>query len=370
MRKARSARLSLLLCVLGLLLPLAPSPTVAAPTRASRPMFAEPPGGWYNLPYFYAIYGWFRVNTNDATFGGYGAATLYSKSGETTGNTPEETSGILLEPIWATHCKKKDAQRVEFNRVVWLPGEPSKLKGSVFRYTSSSDKNPIDSIILKINGTRVIEYGDNENVPDYDKRKLVDLGRYVDLFRYGKNEITIVGHKKATKYPDSTSGTYCNFGAAAELYGEFTSDTSTTVPPQAGSTTGLILSATYKNKGPTDLMPEAGGFVLGVTTDVATVTHVIGGVDSSGNPVPGMECTNDYAISNGHGDGQETICKFLNRLRPGESVTFKVLVGFSGFDCPGDKAYYFYNGTGYFEKDSTTADNGKMDREIVCSSGG
>jgi hypothetical protein len=341
---------------------------------ASAGMMAEPPNGWYTgLPYFQAQYGWFRVVTNQQTFGGVVISNGQSLGTVSpAGQTAEETSGVIQQSLWATKCKKKP-QTIELQRTVFLPGAVDKLQASLFAHSNSfSKEHPIKWIGLKVNGTTVYQVGKGGGgpVPDINTRTLVDLNPAG--FLYGENTITLVAHKKKTKKPHLVDGKYCTgdniFGAAAELYGEFTADVSSTIPHGTATTTAAILPVTVTNNGPTDLFPGAGQFSLAVSapSNTAQITNVIGGVDDFGNAVL-SGCTNDIFYSDGHGSGLQTVCP-LPHLGPGQSVSFNVLVGHSEVTCPGEGVIYFnYNAPGYLESADTTSNNGQFDREIVCA---
>lgn len=329
----------------------------------------EPPGGWFDIPYFYSSYGWFRLVTNPGTFGGVRISNASPLSTPYPGPTPEEVSGSTLESIWGVKCKR-DVQTVTFQRKVFLPGAPDVLQASLFSQTVSSyAPPPITAATLKVNGATVLEYLKG-TVPKYPNRTLVDVAASGGDFRYGENTITVVARKKKTLKPHPQAGAYCQgdnrFGVGMELYGEFTADVATTGPTPGGSAqsgpNSAVIPFTITNKGPSDLFTGAGQFVFAATSNNVNVTNVIAGVDGAGNPVL-QGCSQDNDHEDGRGDGKRAICP-VPRLAPGQSISFNVLVGFESFDCPGDKIFFDYNSTGYYEADSTRADNGSFERGL------
>jgi hypothetical protein len=360
----RRARVALVAC-LSLTVMMLPGTVGARQQVAAQ---SEPTGGWFSLPYFQSGYGWFRIPTNSETFGAARIVNATPLSTPYPGPTQEEGQGKVLESIWSTKCKKA-AQKVTFERKVFLPGVPDVLQASLFSQTISSyAPAPIKSIALKVNGTTVLDHGNGE-VPTYASRTLTDISSLGDEFVYGENTITVVAKKKNTKKPHPVAGAYCEgdnrFGVAVELYGEFTADVATTGPVAGGTTDGTsnaaVIPITITNNGPTDLFTGAGQFNFAASSNQATITHVIAGVDNGGNfVVPG--CTQDSSYSDGRGVGLRAICP-LPRLEPGQSLSFKVVVGFESFDCA-DKIYFNYGTPGYFESTETTADNGSTERGL------
>lgn len=339
---------------------------------AATAQTAEPQAGWFNLPYFQSGYGWFRLVTNPATFGGVRISNQAPLSNPYPGPTPEELSGKTLESIWGPRCKR-DVQTVTFNRKVFLPGVPDVLQASLFSQTVSSyAPAPINFVALKVNGTTVLTYGKGA-VPTTANRTLVDVRALGAEFVYGENTITVVARKKKTFKPHPQAGAYCQgdnrFGVGMELYGEFTADVATTGPaPGAatGSSTSAVIPFTVTNKGPSDLFTGAGQFRFAATSNNVAVTNVIAGVDGGGNPVL-QGCSQNSSHSDGRGEGRRSLCP-MPRLGPGQSISFNVLIGFSSFDCPADKIFFDYATTGYFEAETTLADNGSVERGLQRTS--
>ena len=342
---------------------------LAAAGGASGQTATEPPGGWFNLPYFHSSYGWFRIVSNPGTFGGVRISNATPLSTPYPGPTPEEGSGRVLESIWAVKCKR-DVQTVTFERKVFLPGVPDVLKASLFSQTVSSyAPPPITAATLKVNGVTVLEYLKG-SVPRYPNRMLVDVAARGAEFRYGENTITITARKKKTLKPHPQAGAYCQgdnrFGVGAELYGEFTADVTTTGPTpggtSAGSSTSAVIPITITNKGPSDLFTGAGQFRFAATSNNVDVTNLYAGVDGGGNPVL-QDCSQNSSHSDGRGDGRRATCP-VPRLAPGQAISFNVVIGFSSFDCPSDRIHFDYATTGYYEAETTLADNGSVERGL------
>jgi hypothetical protein len=360
----RSSRFVVVVSIVAALSAVAAGgPTMARPSPATAAE-SEPPEGWFNLPYL-TNYGWFRVATNSETFGAKRISNASPLTQPYPGPTTEENQGKGLESIWATKCQKKKAQKVSFERKVFLPGVPDKLQASLFAQTVSSyAPAPVTQIALKINGTTILQHN-KADVSHYPERTLVDLSNYGSEFVYGENTITVTAKKKATKKPHPQAGEYCTgdniWGIAAELYGEFTADVQTIGPvpgtPSQGSSTGAIIPMTITNHGPSDLFTGAGQFRFAATSSQVSVTQLIAGVDGSGQAVLQDCSTSSY--NDGRGDGFRALCP-LPHMAPGESLSFSVLVGFEGLDCPDDKIWFDYGATGYFEE-TTLGDNGRSD---------
>ena len=358
-------------CVLILSLPLFAVGVSAGTPRTPSEAAVEPPGGWFNLPYFNSQYGWFRVVTNDQVFGGTQISAMQSLGLLSIGASPEEVSGITQEALWAKNCKKKKAQTITLTRKVFLPGAADRVQASLFAVSNSYTKShPITWISLKVNGSQILKVTKAQGIPDVNSRKLVDLNNYGSEFVYGENTITITAHKKATKKPHPVDGAYCVgdniFGAAGELFGEFTSDVSSTVGHGQGTGTVSLLPVTVTNNGPTHLFPGAGSFSLYATTSSTTILTVTGGVNGSGSAILDG-CTNNSFWSDGHGTGMLSVCP-LPHLAPDESLNFNVLVAYEQRTCPSDPIYFTYSAPGYFESSGTTANNGAIDRTISCAS--
>lgn len=342
---------------------------LAGAGAASGQTPTEPPGGWFELPYFQSGYGWFRVSSNPATFGGVRISNAAFLSAPYPGPTVEERSNNGLESIWGVKCKR-DVQTVTFQRKVFLPGVPDVLQASLFSQTVSSyAPPPITAATLKVNGVTVLEYP-RGSVPRYPNRTLVDIAARGAEFRYGENTITIVARKKKTLKPHPQAGAYCQgdnrFGVGMELYGEFTADVATTGPTPGGtsqgSSTSAVIPITITNKGPSDLFTGAGQFRFAATSNNVNVEGVYAGVDGGGNPVL-QGCNQNSSHSDGRGDGKRATCP-VPRLAPGQSISFNVVIGFSSFDCPADKIHFDYATTGYFEAETTLTDNGSVERGL------
>lgn len=202
----RIVRIAASACVLILSLPLFAVGVSANTSRTASGVAVEPPGGWFNLPYFNSQYGWFRVVTNDQVFGGTQISAMQSLGLLSIGASPEEVSGITQEALWAKSCKKK-AQTIQFTRKVFLPGAADKVQASLFAHSNSFSKNhPITWIKLTVNGSQILRVTKGKGIPDLNTRKLVDLNKYGSEFVYGENTITITAHKKATKKPHPVDG--------------------------------------------------------------------------------------------------------------------------------------------------------------------